>query len=708
MTDVTTNAGDHGGEIAELRKRIEHLERSEKKARDRSDYLQGILDCLPAIVTSWGLDGILNYANQTFLNESGFRLDDVIGRNFLDLYPPQEMEGISQVYDNLLQQPDGSFFKKSFNGITKDGEWVVAEGTVIKKTSAPIHGFVGCSVNVTEKAMVEIDYRESVEALVTIFNNVQDALLIHDKSGTFIQVNQRLIEMLGVDRLIWVKDSSSINAYDYYSPEDNSFDLRDVWDDVLKGDVKQLEYRIRRQTDGTVFDVEVFMRSIRLKGQDHILATVKDITEKKRVMDELQRALGLAQQLRIRAEEASQTKSKFLANMSHELRTPLNAILGFSELLEGRYYGEINDKQSSYLRAIYTSGEHLLQLINDILDIAKVEAGKMEMFPSSIDLSQLLQNSISMIKETAYKRGLKLEHQMAGVLCEQNIWADEVRLKQIVMNLLSNAVKFTPSGGTVTLEAVILDQEIRLRVMDTGIGIKPEDQARIFEEFEQVDSSFSRQQQGTGLGLSLTRKLVELHGGRIWLESEGENKGSIFTVEIPYVKAGQKLVQDFPGRGMLGTLTPFADMEVRDNVDDRPLVLVVEDNSANMKLTTTLLDIGGYKAIPAFTSEEAFNILKQHHPALILMDISLPGMDGLTATQRIKNDPSTADIPVVALTAHAMKDDETRALEAGCDAYLLKPVDTRQFYRTLSEIVHKSPFLPAESGIEQHHRLQMD
>ena len=223
-----------------------------------------------------------------------------------------------------------------------------------------------------------------------------------------------------------------------------------------------------------------------------------------------------------------------------------------------------------------------------------------------------------------------------------------------------------------------------MSVSDTGIGIKAEDQGRIFEEFEQVDSSFSRQHEGTGLGLSLTKKLVELHGGRIWVESEGENKGSVFTFEIPHVSAGLKGTEEFSESGMSQPLTT-SDIHALD--DKRLSILVVEDNSANMKLTTNLLQLAGYKALPAFTSEEAMAILKTHTPALILMDISLPGMDGLSATHAIKSNPATSNIPVVALTAHAMKDDEKRAMEAGCDAYLVKPVDTRKFYRTIWKIL---------------------
>ena len=684
MEIANTESMDSAEEILKLRKRVEQLERSEKAALERAEILREILDSIPPIITAWRSDGTLVFVNQTFLNQSGFLREDVIGQNFTELHPPQEVEKISKIYNELRDKPDGALFTTSGHGRTKDGEWVFVEGAIMKKSGPPIMGFVGCSANVTDRVMAEVDYKESVEAMGTLFNGVQDGLLIHDRSGRFIQANQRLLEMFGSDLSLFMSNSSESTADQLYCPHDDSLDLLSVWDEVLAGQIRQLEYRIKRRTDGKIFDVEVFMRAIRLKGKDQILVVIKDVTEKKRVTDELHRALALAEQLRLRAEAASETKSKFLANMSHELRTPLNAILGFSELLEGQFYGAINEKQSAYTQAIHESGSHLLQLISDILDIAKVEAGKMEINPSSTDLSQLLENAFIMIKEMAYRGGIQLELDVAPEFCTRHILADDVRLKQIVMNLLSNAVKFTPSGGVIRLEARSSDHELKVSVSDTGIGIKTEDQGRIFEEFEQVDSSFSRQHDGTGLGLSLTRKLVELHGGRIWVESEGENKGSVFTFEIPYVTVGPKEHEEF---SQFVVSEPLAGTEAHAPDDNRPSILVVEDNSANMKLTSNLLQLGGYKALTAYTSEEAIAILKTQTPALILMDISLPGMDGLRATQAIKSNPSTSNIPVVALTAHAMKDDEARAMEAGCDAYLVKPIDTRKFYRTIRNIL---------------------
>jgi signal transduction histidine kinase len=245
------------------------------------------------------------------------------------------------------------------------------------------------------------------------------------------------------------------------------------------------------------------------------------------------------------AETANQAKSEFLANMSHELRTPMNHIIGFTELVLDKNFGELNDIQTEYLSDVHQSSNHLLSLINDILDLSKVEAGKLELSPSSVNLKGLLENSVIMIKEKTMKHGIKLSTNINGI--PATITADERKLKQILYNLLSNAVKFTPNGGEVSVSAQTCELDnaqfsdaenvqrrgIKISVSDTGIGLIPEDLDRIFNPFEQVEHSASRKFQGTGLGLSLTRQLVELHGGKIWVESKGEGLGSTFGFVLP-------------------------------------------------------------------------------------------------------------------------------------------------------------------------------
>jgi signal transduction histidine kinase len=233
-------------------------------------------------------------------------------------------------------------------------------------------------------------------------------------------------------------------------------------------------------------------------------------------------------------ETASRHKSEFLANMSHELRTPLNAIIGFSEVLSERMFGEINEKQAEYISDILQSGQHLLHLINDILDLSKIEAGRMELELSDFDLRGTIENTLILVRERAQRRGIAL----ACTIDERlgNIRADERKVKQVLLNLLSNALKFTPEGGRIDVQGSARDESAEISVTDTGIGIAPEDQETVFEEFRQVGTA-SKKVEGTGLGLAISRKFIELHGGKIWVTSK-VGRGSTFSFTLPLQRLG--------------------------------------------------------------------------------------------------------------------------------------------------------------------------
>jgi len=282
----------------------------------------------------------------------------------------------------------------------------------------------------------------------------------------------------------------------------------------LIGPVQQMDTRLKQIASGD------FSGRVEIPNRDELGALAANLN---RMSEERGR---LYQQL----EAASRHKSEFLANMSHELRTPLNAIIGFSEVLLERMFGELNPKQEEYLQDIMSSGRHLLSLINDILDLSKVEAGRMELEPSAFDLPAALENCLTLVRERATRHGVTLDL-MVGERLGQ-IVADERKVRQVVLNLLSNAVKFTPDGGRVAINAVRADGATEISVSDTGIGIGAGDQELIFEEFRQAGGDYTRKREGTGLGLALARKFVELHGGRIWVKSE-VGKGSTFTITLP-------------------------------------------------------------------------------------------------------------------------------------------------------------------------------
>jgi signal transduction histidine kinase len=280
------------------------------------------------------------------------------------------------------------------------------------------------------------------------------------------------------------------------------------------GPIKGMDWRLRQVAAGD------FSGHVSVANRDELGALAANVNQ---MNDELGR---LYRDLRA----ANRHKSEFLANMSHELRTPLNAIIGFSEVLSERIFGELNEKQDEYIRDILSSGTHLLSLINDVLDLSKVEAGRMDLDSGPLSLVEALQNALSMVREQAARRGVNVSLEIAPEL--DLVEADERKLKQVVFNLLSNAVKFTPSGGNVFVVACASSGQLTVLVRDTGIGIAPEDQERVFEEFQQADRVYGTEQQGTGLGLAIAKRFVELHGGRIWVDSL-PGQGSMFTFTLP-------------------------------------------------------------------------------------------------------------------------------------------------------------------------------
>jgi signal transduction histidine kinase/CheY-like chemotaxis protein len=371
-------------------------------------------------------------------------------------------------------------------------------------------------------------------------------------------------------------------------------------------------------------------------------------------------------------------KSEFLANMSHELRTPLNAIIGFSELLLDPTFGALNEDQKGYTSDILSSGRHLLELINDILDLSKIEAGKMRLAKEVFEIGPAVEEAMSLLRVEAGRKSLRLASRVedARLLVE----ADRSKVKQVMYNLLSNAVKFTPPGGQVTLTAAAAGDDLKIEVIDSGIGIRQEDQERIFEAFTQVDGSLARQYQGTGLGLTLVRRFVEMHGGRVEIWSRPD-EGSRFTILIPGLRAAEDSA---------GAPEPEAP-RIADGGRPAPasgdLIYVIEDNPSNLRLVRDLLVSRGYRVESAGSGEDALRALKFLDPRLILIDIQLPGMDGLQVARLLRSTAGSREVPILALTAHAMRGDEERAREAGCNAYLTKPFEATELLSTVSDLL---------------------
>ncbi|ABA24298.1 multi-sensor hybrid histidine kinase [Trichormus variabilis ATCC 29413] len=399
------------------------------------------------------------------------------------------------------------------------------------------------------------------------------------------------------------------------------------------------------------------------------------------------------QQLAISNQElarATRLKDEFLANMSHELRTPLNAILGMTEGLQEGVFGMINDKQFKALETIERSSSHLLDLINDILDVAKIEAGQIKLDCTAISVAALCQSSLVFIKQQALQKRIQVEIKIPLNL--PDLFVDERRIRQVLINLLNNAVKFTPETGRISLEVTQVSPDIstvqnflQIAVIDTGIGIMQENINKLFQPFIQIDSALNRQYEGTGLGLALVKKIVELHGGRVGLTSE-LGVGSCFTIELPCTPStpsSPELIRDL-------LTTPNSELDfanAEEAASLAPVILLAEDNEANIKTFSSYLSAKGYGILLATNGEQALELATIHQPDLILMDIQMPGIDGLEAIRQIRLDPELVNIPIVALTALAMTGDRDRCLQAGANDYLTKPVKLKQLATTIQQLL---------------------
>ena len=408
----------------------------------------------------------------------------------------------------------------------------------------------------------------------------------------------------------------------------------------------------------------------------------------------------------VELERANLLKSEFLANISHELRTPLNAIIGFSELLKDEMLGELEEKQKEYVTDIFNSGQHLLALINDILDLSKVEAGKMEVNLEMASIPDLLKGSLAIVRERADSKNMGINLVIADDI--EPSYTDVRKFKQIVYNLLSNAVKFTPEGGSIEITAkkagaedVLSEDEIEgrkdlapgretlkenfieIRVTDTGIGISKENLEKIFRPFEQLDGSLSKKYEGTGLGLVLVKRMVELMEGKIAVSSE-EGKGSSFTFWLPLKRGEEAAIRTETGH-VAGTGeidTPDMNLEV-PVLDCAPDVLIVEDSDKAFKILEVLLSNAGFKTFRCVTAEMGLEILSVYRPKLIILDILLPGMDGWEFLQNLQRDRALSGISVIILS---ITDDGNKGFALGASQVIQKPVRKEQLLSSIREV----------------------
>jgi PAS domain S-box-containing protein len=582
--------------------------------------------------------------------------------------------GIEDIYELTYIRKDGSRFP------------AVVSVTALRDAQESIIGYLLIGTDNTARKQIEeermkLDQRLRDQHFYTrsLLESNIDALMTTDPRGIITDVNKQMEALTGCTR----DELIGAPFKNYFT--DSARAEAGINRVLSEGKVTNYELTACAR-DGTLtvvsYNATTFHdRDRRLQG---VFAAARDMTELKRFEQTLQ-------QKNIELEEASRMKSEFLANMSHELRTPLNAIIGFSEVLGDGLIGEMTVQQRKFIGDIFSSGKHLLSLINDILDLSKVEAGKMILDVEPVEVSSLLANSLSIIREKAASRRINLSMEAPKNL--GLIRADARKVKQILYNLLSNAVKFATEGGEVTLHASRVARAdvgqlshegkgrslplaesgfaefLKISVTDNGIGISPEGLEHLFKPFSQIDSGLARKFEGTGLGLAMVKLLADLHGGAVAVEST-EGKGSCFTVWLPFRPAEEKLLT--PTKPVIGL-----PVEV---VAGGRVALVVEDDYKSADLIRVQLEAEGFTVLHAASAEDALVLAEQQPLSLITLDIMLPNMDGWEFLSRIKQIPAVSNIPVVIISIVA---DASKGFALGAAAVMQKPISRQELYESL-------------------------
>jgi PAS domain S-box-containing protein len=586
--------------------------------------------------------------------------------------------GIEDIYELTYFRKDGSRFP------------AVVSVTALRDAQDVIIGYLLIGTDNTARKQIEeerkkLDQRLRDQHFYTrslIESNI-DALMTTDPGGIITDVNKQTEALTGCTR------DELIGAPFKNHFTDSGRAEAGINRVLNEGKVTNYELTARAR-DGklTVVSYNATTFHDRNRSLQGVFAAARDVTELKRFEQTLQ-------QKNVELEDASRMKSEFLANMSHELRTPLNAIIGFSEVLKDGLTGEITDQQRGFIGDIYSSGKHLLSLINDILDLSKVEAGKMTLDLELVKVSSLLINSLSIVREKAATRHILLDmdvHEELGEIC-----ADARKVKQILYNLLSNAVKFTPEGGQVTVRAgrvprtgvgrlsgswpgrsfQVADSEfvefLKISVADSGIGISGDSLERLFQPFSQIDSGLARKFEGTGLGLAMVKLLAELHGGAVAVESS-VGEGSCFTLWLPTRAPEEGALTRDRAPAILRTSLPLG----------ARTALVVENDVKSAELIRTYLEAEGFTVLNAVSAEAALVLAAQQPLSLITLALMLPDMDGWELLSRLKHAPDLRHIPVVIISSMVM--DPGKSLSLGAAAVLHKPISRWELSESLVDL----------------------
>jgi PAS domain S-box-containing protein len=617
-------------------------------------------------------EGLITFANPAAQKILGYVGEDCTGHSHHDTCHHKRVDGSHYPQHECLIEKtlqDGQAYRASDEVFwRKDGTSVPVE-----YVSNPIHedgkviGAVVTFKDITERKRADEKLQKSEEKFRKYFELPLVGIAITSLEKGWLEVNDKLCEFFGYLR----DELTQMTWAELTYPDDLEADVAE-FNKVIEGasDGYTMEKRFIHK-NGEVIHAEISVRCVRKPGGqvDYFVALVQDINARKKAEQELIEAKD-------EAERANSAKSKFMSQMSHELRTPLNAILGFSQLIESNPAEPLTDTQKEGTDEILKAGRHLLDLINEILDLARIETGKISLSIEDINLSDMVEELLALSHPMAKQQKVNLYNHIA-IEGSGYVRADRVRLKQVLLNLISNAIKYNKAGGDVKLNTIEgEDGMIEISVSDTGHGIEEERMKELFQPFNRMDYQYS-EIEGTGIGLTIAKQLIECMDGSIRAESK-PGEGSVFTVSI--------------ARGT-GTLAPkdlfLEPVSIAPDLlreQKKYVILYIEDNPANLNLIRHVFrrrpDVD---LLTAPDAKLGIELAQAHFPDLILMDINLPGMDGITAMKFLQNKPETQDIPVVAISANAMPREVKKGLAAGFCDYLTKPLDLVEFHQMLEE-----------------------
>ncbi len=655
-------------ENRELRKKIAALQ---EKRSDEDWLVTTPIELIPINYQILDTEGRLLFVNDFWMDTLGYSKKEINNLLFTDLIIPEDRENFNSNFEKLNK--DFSTLKKINLRLTlKNGSHIhiLLNGKRSGKTGHLHFAFK----DITE--LIEIkDILEEKQELLKLAQHVgQIGSWQLDPETNIVTASEEAFKIYGIP--FQEKGMPLEEIQKYVITEDRKYLDQALKELLEKESIYNQVFTIIREAKGSK-EYRILRsraRLFNLKGSPgrKVIGSIQDITETKRIEEELIRA-------KERAEESDRLKTAFLANMSHEIRTPMNAILGFSELIN---IGDITPEQRrEYTRIINNKGKQLLTLIDDIIEVAKFESGHLNISKSEVNLNRLMEEIEALTREKRSqfkKESIEIRPDIPYELDLGNIYTDPGRLQQVMLNLIDNALKFTEHGYVQFGFSMKDNKAIQFYVKDTGIGLSKENQRIIFNRFRQIELTSSRLYTGSGLGLTISKGIIELLGGRIWIESE-PGKGTTFYFTVPYQKPQQKHSEAEP-----------LESGLKEYNWKNKVILVAEDEEVNFRFLEAVLSRTDVQLINAVNGRQAVDLVKNINKIdLILMDIKMPEMNGYDATREIKK--IKPDIPIIAQTAFSMKNDREKSLDAGCDDYIPKPIDIQNLMTKISHFLADRP-----------------